>query len=188
MDTDTGQKSGKEVPVLFRELAPRIPSTTYGTFGIYRYPAKFIPQVIAYVMERYGQPGMTAFDPFAGCGTAGLVARIYGLNYELWDLNPMLKELHSIAVMSPVEPNVKEIICRISTCNKNFTPQWSNLSYWFPEDVLPFLCRMWGFYHSLHEPRLKRLILVPLLKVTRLFSYNAPSAKNFPNPLWPTSA
>ena len=69
--------------VSFRNLVKSIPSTTYATFALYRYPAKFIPQVVAYVLKRYARPGMTVFDPFAGYGTVGIVARLYGCNYEL---------------------------------------------------------------------------------------------------------
>ncbi|MGQ9542020.1 MAG: DNA methyltransferase [Armatimonadota bacterium] len=70
---------------------PEIKSTTVGTFGIYKYPAKFTPQVIAYIIKRYAKPGMTLFDPFAGYGTVGVVSRVYGYDYELWDLNPLMK-------------------------------------------------------------------------------------------------
>ena len=34
-----------KVPILFRNAVSEIPSTTYGTFAIYKYPAKFIPQI-----------------------------------------------------------------------------------------------------------------------------------------------
>lgn len=59
--------SSNKVSILFRNTIPEIPSTTYGTFAIYKYPAKFIPQVIAYVLKNYAHSGMKIFDPFAGC-------------------------------------------------------------------------------------------------------------------------
>jgi hypothetical protein len=37
--------------VLFREIVNEIPSTTYATHGLYMYPAKFIPQVVRYVVN-----------------------------------------------------------------------------------------------------------------------------------------
>ena len=80
----------KTVPILFRKSVEEIPSTTYGTFAIYKYPAKFIPQVIAYVLKNFAEPGMKIFDPFAGYGTVGVVSRVYGHDYILWDLNPIL--------------------------------------------------------------------------------------------------
>lgn len=92
--------SFKKVEVSFRNSVPEIPSTTYGTFSIYKYPAKFIPQVIAYVLKNYAKPNMKVFDPFAGYGTVGVVSRIYGCNYELWDLNPILNIIHDTVVMN----------------------------------------------------------------------------------------
>ena len=83
---------GKIEKISFRKTI-EFPSTTYATFGLYRYPAKFIPHVIAYTLKNYATPGMKVFDPFAGYGTVGVVSRIYGHDYEMWDLNPMLKVL-----------------------------------------------------------------------------------------------
>ncbi len=158
--------------VSFRELI-NFPSTTYGAFGIYRYPAKFIPHVVAYILENYGIKGMKVFDPFAGCGTTGLVARIYGYDYELWDLNPMLKILHSIAVMSPIKVDFRDIINDLTTNKKEFIPKWSRIDYWFAPEFLPFLYQVWGYYHfTIKDNNLKLLLTVPLLKVTRYFSYD----------------
>jgi len=157
-----------------------IPSTTYAVFGLYRYPAKFIPQVIAYSLKAYGRRGWSVFDPFAGYGTAGLVARIYGCPYELWDLNPMLVHIHEVATINPNSLSLVEaymierLIMYAKDFKGEFVPDWKNLSYWFPQEVLPFLFRVWGFYHSLDEKPVRNLFLIPLLKATRLLSYNDP--------------
>ncbi len=161
-----------EKAVIFRELVPEIPSTTYATFGLYKYPAKFIPQVIAYALRTYSQPGMSVFDPFAGYGTVGTVARLYGNNYELWDLNPLLKYLHSVSVMRPVRLDSLRLVRDMRTYKKHFEPDWSNLAYWYPESFLPMLHKAWGFYHSLEDGELKSILLIPLIKATRYFSYN----------------
>jgi len=161
----------EERKVLFRELVS-LPSTTYGTFGLYRYPAKFIPHVIAYVLEHYARPKMKVFDPFAGYGTVGVVSRIYGYDYELWDLNPMLETLHSVAMLEPEEVDIKEFLHQMATCDEKFVPDWSNLDYWFPKEFLPLLFKAWGFYHSLDDEYLKLLLTIPLLKATRYFSYD----------------
>lgn len=163
-----------ESEVSFRQLMSHIPSTTYGAFGLYRYPAKFIPHVVAYAVQRYGACGMRVLDPFAGSGTTGLVARMYGLDYELWDLNPLLEVLHAIAVMQPTATDVSVLINRASQDSRHWLPQWSNLSYWYPEEFIPFLGRIWGFYHSQEDEYVRRLLTIPLLKVTRAFSYNDP--------------
>lgn len=144
-------------PVSFRKLVPSIRSTTYGMFGLYRYPAKFIPQVVSYIIEKYGKQGMWVLDPFAGSGTTGLVARSFGLNYEMWDLNPLLKILHDVAILPPVEMDVKQIIHSMAENNSfEWLPKWRNINYWYPEDLIPFLGKIWGFYHNLADQTTKK--------------------------------
>jgi|GEM_PF-3020276 len=55
------------------KLINLIPSTTYLTHGIHNfYPAKFIPQVPRYVIEKYRLKNKIILDPFAGSGTTVL--------------------------------------------------------------------------------------------------------------------
>ena len=162
---------GEEKKVLFRDLVS-LPSTTYATYGLYRYPAKFIPHVITYILENYAQPNMKVFDPFAGYGTVGVVSKVYGYDYEMWDLNPLLETFHSIATLEPEEVDVKELLDQMASSNKEFIPDWSKLDYWFPREFLPLLHKVWGFYHSLDDEYLRLLLTIPLLKITRYFSYD----------------
>ena len=161
-----------EKNVLFRRLVKSIPSTTYGTFALYRYPAKFIPHVIAYELEKYASLNTTIFDPFAGYGTAGIVARVYGYNYELWDLNPLLEVFHRVATLEYKPIKVGQILSQMANSKEEFWPKWSRLNYWFAEEFLPMLTRAWGFYHSLEDGYIKDILIIPLLKVTRYFSYD----------------
>lgn len=167
----TGEINLKEESILFRKMNHKIPSTTYGTFALYRYPAKFIPQVIAYIFDKYGYPGMSVFDPFAGYGTVGLASKIYGYDYELWDLNPLLEIFHKVATMEAEEIYVGQVISEMKRFEGKFIPDWSNIEYWYPKDFLNFLYNIWGYYHAQDE-NLKLLLTIPLLKVTRYFSYD----------------
>jgi hypothetical protein len=162
--------SSNKIPILFRNTIPEISSTTYGTFAIYKYPAKFIPQVIAYVLKRYAKPGMKIFDPFAGYGTVGIVSRVYGYDYELWDLNPIMGIIHDTAIMKNPKINLQELMKEIKNSREEFIPKWSNLNYWFPEEFIPILSKAWGFVHSLTDET-KYVLLIPLINVTRYFSY-----------------
>lgn len=161
-----------ERPVIFRDLVPEISSTTYATFGLYKYPAKFIPQVIAYALKNFSTPGDSVIDPFGGYGTVGTVARLYDIDYELWDLNPLLKHLHSVAVMAPVELDVERLISQMKAFKRPFYPDWPNVDYWYPENFLSMIQRAWGYYHSLEDSDLKHVLLIPLIKATRYFSFN----------------
>lgn len=164
--------SSNKVSILFRNTIPEIPSTTYGTFAIYKYPAKFIPQVIAYVLKKYAKTGMKIFDPFAGYGTVGVVSKVYGYDYELWDLNPIINIIHDTAIMERAKINILELMKEIKNSQEDFIPKWSNLNYWFPENFVPILSRTWGFAHSLTDAdETKYVLLIPLINVTRYFSY-----------------
>ena len=158
--------------MVFRELVPEIPSTTYATFGLYKYPAKFIPQVIAYALKTYVSPGASVIDPFAGYGTVGTLARIYGHDYELWDLNPLLEKLHAVAVAPPPDVDAAALVDRMRDWRTPFVPDWSNAAYWYPEPFMPMLSQAWGFYHSLRDDDHRRTLLIPLMKATRHFSYD----------------
>ncbi|MFQ3610375.1 MAG: hypothetical protein SNJ72_02675 [Fimbriimonadales bacterium] len=157
-------------PILFRNSVPEIRSTTAGTFGIYKYPAKFIPQVIAYVLRCYAQPGMRIFDPFAGYGTVGVVSRVYGYDYELWDLNPLMKVIHDTATLEAPIPDPAKLVQSVRASEAHFLPEWSNIGYWHPEPFLELLSRAWGFVHQL-EGKERFLLLIPMINVTRYFSY-----------------
>lgn len=168
-----GQDLNKLEKVNFRDLAD-IPSTTHATYGLYRYPAKFIPHIVAYVLENYGNSETEIFDPFAGYGTAGVVSRVYGYNYEMWDLNPLLETLHKVATLKFKDVNVDELVEEMSNFKQEFVPDWPNREYWYPEEFLSFLYKKWGFYHSLNDEYRKAVLTVPLLKTSRHFSYNDP--------------
>jgi len=159
--------------VNFRNLID-IPSTTYATFGLYRYPAKFIPHIVAYVLEKYGEPGATVFDPFAGYGTAGVVSRIYGYSYEMWDLNPFIEPLHRVATLELNHIGIDRLVEELSDSEQRFIPDWPNQEYWYPEEFLPFLYKRWGFYHSMDNDYRKTLLVLPLIEASRQLSYNDP--------------
>ena len=160
--------------VSFRDLAPDIPSTTYATFGLYRYPAKFIPQVVSYALKRFGGAGETVIDPFAGYGTVGTVARTQGNPYELWDLNPLMEQLHALSIMEPPEVEPDAIMRGVEAHREPFPfqPAWRNLEYWHHEQFLPMLRQAWDYYHALPNNGARNVLLVPLLKATQRYSFN----------------
>jgi hypothetical protein len=163
--------NGEIKNVVFRNIMP-LPSTTYATFGLYRYPAKFIPHVIAYILNQYTTPDMKIFDPFGGSGTVGTMSRLYGNDYELWDLNPMIEVLQEIATMKQKEIDVAEIRKQVLASDKEFIPDWDRMQNWFPKEFMPFLYKAWGYYHSIDDKDLKLILTVPLLRTTRYFSFD----------------
>lgn len=142
--------------------------TTSSVFGLYRYPAKFIPNVVFYILENYVNRKEVVFDPFAGFGTVGFCARMYHNPYILWDLNPMLEIIHS-CILTDI-PDVKKVISFLKKeeSSEVFIPNWSNIRYWFPEKFIEFLGGIWFKVNSTSNP----IIKLALLKTTRYFSYS----------------
>ncbi|MCX7845255.1 MAG: hypothetical protein N2312_01440, partial [Dictyoglomaceae bacterium] len=98
-------------------------------------------------------------------------SRVYGYNYELWDLNPILDIIHKTAIMKPISFDFNKLFNELKNSKKEFIPQWSNINYWHPQEFLPLLFKTWGFVHSLEED-IKYLFIIPLLKVTKYFSFD----------------
>ncbi|WP_054857379.1 DNA methyltransferase [Vulcanisaeta sp. JCM 16159] len=158
-----------KVEVLFRELVRDVPSTTYATHALYMYPAKFIPHVVRYVINKYTNPGDWVFDPFAGYGTVAIEASLTGRNAVLWDLNPIMEVLVKASTyMGELRLSDFDIDWGFS---RPYRPLWSNINYWHPREFYEVLSRAWGFWHYAVPSDLKPVVAIPLLKVTRYFSY-----------------
>lgn len=163
--------------VIFRELVKEIPNTSYATHNLYMYPAKFIPHVVRFAIEKYTQPGDWVFDPFAGYGTVAVEATLTGRNAILWDLNPITKVL-TYASIYKGEISLLDFSLDWDY-DEHFMPFWENIRYWYPRDFLEALGRAWGYWHREVLKRAKSpeeisrafLVSIPLLKVSRYFSY-----------------
>jgi hypothetical protein len=156
--------------VLFRDLVSEIPSTTYVTHGLYPYPAKFIPHVVRFVLEKFTKRGDWVFDPFAGYGTVAIECSLCNRNCILWDLNPML-DIFVKASTYQHRLTIEDF--RINWKYKEeYHPKWDNIHYWHPKEFYDVLVKVWGYWHYEVEPKLKPIVAIPLLRVTRFFSYS----------------
>jgi DNA modification methylase len=154
--------------VSFRRLVKSISSTTYASHGMYYYPAKFIPQVVRWAIDRFTTPGSWVLDPFAGSGTVCVEALITGRNATCVDLSPMLKFLvDGKTYRNPSLSDLMEKATRITKGVTKYTPKWSKIKYWYPQEIYDILTQMWGAYQENPDP----LILLALLKTSKKFSY-----------------
>ena len=78
--------------------------TTYISHGYHRYPAKFIPQIVSRLVEKYSKKGDLVLDPFVGSGTTLLEAKVMGRNSLGLDINPVAT-LISQAKITPIKPS-----------------------------------------------------------------------------------
>jgi DNA modification methylase len=163
-------------PVSFREMVTEIPDTTYLTHGIFYYPAKFIPHVPYYCVRRFCPEGGWVLDPFAGSGTVGLEAVLAKRNAILIDINPLLSIYVDTKInyrYTDVDPaSILSALQQMFNWEKSYKPDWKNLDYWYPFEMLVLLERYWGWVHS-HNPHDPYVCIIrsALMKANRRFSW-----------------
>src|SRR5712691_8724157 len=79
--------------------------TLWGPHGYHRYPAKFIPQLVSRLIERYSAPGDLVGDPFLGSATTGIEALRLGRRFWGSDISQVAL-LISRAKCMPIEPRI----------------------------------------------------------------------------------
>ena len=161
--------------VSFRELVPEINDTGYLTHAIYAYPAKFIPQIVRYVINTYTKEGDWIVDPFAGSGTVGVEAYLCKRNAVLLDLNLLLNHIMPLKVYRSKErlheASLYKLLADMKESNKQFIPAWSNVAYWYAPEILEILSQYWGFINNRDEEIFSTIIKAALLKASKRFSY-----------------
>jgi len=145
--------NGKEVKELpFRELVPSIPNTTYLTHGIHSHPAKFIPQIPRYFIQRYigevtKEGGKRILDPFCGSGTTLLEAMLLGHKGIGIDINPLATLISKVKTTpfspSKLEKKIGELIRSIKNFNgEPAIPSFTNIDYWYEAEAQEKLGRI----------------------------------------------
>ena len=161
--------------VSFRELVPEIGDTGYLTHAIYAYPAKFIPQIVRYAIKTYTKEADWIVDPFAGSGTVGVEAYLCKRNAVLLDLNLLLNHIMPLKVYRGKEilseASLYKLLADMRESNEQFTPAWSNVTYWYAPEILEVLSQYWGFINRTDGGIYAAIIKSALLKVSKRFSY-----------------
>lgn len=115
--------------------------TAYLTHGYHRYPAKFIPQIVSRLAEKYTKASDLIVDPFGGCGTTIVESKVMGRSSIAVDINPVAV-LITKAKITPLNPTKIEkefniLKKRLKTYSKNTkvnTPQHERIDYWFKSE------------------------------------------------------
>lgn len=116
--------------------------TAYVTHGYHRYPAKFIPQVVSRLVEKYTKEGDFIVDPFGGCGTTIVESKVMGRPSIAVDINPVAV-LITKAKITPIDPKkieeaVSTLKIKLETYNEKIkvkVPKHERIDYWFkPEE------------------------------------------------------
>ena len=112
--------------------------TAYITHGYHRYPAKFIPQIVSRLAEKYTNEGDFIVDPFGGCGTTLVESKVMGRPSIAVDINPVavLITKAKITAIDPakIEREFGALQKKLETYNENTkvkAPEHERIDYWF---------------------------------------------------------
>jgi DNA modification methylase len=118
-------------------------NVAYSSHGIHEFPAKFIPQVPRWALLKYcKKKGVDrVLDPFCGCGTTLVEARLLGFNSYGVDIDPMARLLTSVKT-SIYDKEVLQVMRREissevwSAIESDPTlPEFPNRTHWFSDEV-----------------------------------------------------
>ena len=118
-------------------------NVTAQTHGFHKYPAKFIPQVPKWAIDKYlaGQNEKLVLDPFCGSGTTLVEGILAGHNVIGIDIDP-LSALISKVKTTPVDIHELNEVCNwLKRCIKQkkkgkFKPECETIEHWFRNDAI----------------------------------------------------
>lgn len=129
--------------------------------GLHPYPAKFIPQIPRKAIGLWTKPGELVYDPFCGCGTSLLEARLMGRPSIGTDNNAVAcliskakTATYSAADVELAKNFVATLDRKLATVKpkKDLIPKNENFLYWFSEAVLDRLSGIKGLVLRQAEP------------------------------------
>jgi len=118
-------------------------SVSRATHRLHPWPARFVPQIPATAIDYLSDTGDLVIDPFCGCGTTALEARLAGRGFSASDSNPLAVLITRAKCFPPKAPTR----ARIETWSLTLRPQRSatgllrdapeipNRDYWFSRPV-----------------------------------------------------
>lgn len=150
---------------------------SYFTHGIHRYPAKFIPQVPRFCLEKYSQPGDVVIDPFMGSGTTLLEAVLMGRDCYGIDIHPLARLITKVKLTPIDQKGLKsaadELLNDIDSDeedNSSWVPEMPNLDHWFRKEVTNDLATIKRHIGGLPEGDIKDFFMICFSSIIRKVS------------------
>lgn len=118
-------------------------NVTYLTHKIHKYPAKFIPQIPSWAINRHlNGKRERILDPFCGSGTTLVEAILAGKESYGIDIDPLARMISRVKT-TPIDPEIlSETVERLvqqiknETSDPEFVPELATLSHWFTADAI----------------------------------------------------
>jgi len=150
--------------------------TNYASHGYHRYPAKFIPQIVEKLILEHTNSGDLVLDPFGGCGTTLVEAKILGRRSVGLDINPVAKLITDTKI-TPIEPDkldraFNKFLGKIVEGKKNrFNLAHSErVKYWFHPVTLVELDQLYFAIHQIGDYKIRRFFLCSFSQILKIAS------------------
>jgi DNA modification methylase len=116
---------------------------TSHTHGFHKYPAKFIPHIPKWAIEKYlsGSKGKTILDPFCGSGTTLVEGLLAGHNVIGVDIDPLSSMISKVKTTRLDKAELNKISTWfLSEIKKEkigeFQPDCETIEHWFSKDAI----------------------------------------------------
>jgi len=138
--------------------------TTAFTHDYHRYPAKFIPQIVQKLIKDYApKKAQVVCDPFGGCGTTLVEAKLLGHKSIGFDINPVAK-LITQTKTTAISPKT------LATSRNKFLEYYENapstpsihhkrIDYWFDEATILELDKIYFAIKKIKNHNVRRFFL-----------------------------
>lgn len=168
--------------ISFREEVKEIEKSTYLTHSLYYHPAKFIPQIVRFCLDKYCMKGGIILDPFAGGGTTGVESSLNGYKTYLLDINPLLDLFYNLKIHSFSEKEWDKIYLKSKVTLDNILTNKpkkvniinNNISYWYPDKLLKHFSRLWTNYYEIDKKTdtiVKNVVILVLFRLSKFYSF-----------------
>ena len=138
--------------------------TTAFTHDYHRYPAKFIPQIVSKLIKDFApKKSQTICDPFGGCGTTLVEAKLLGHKSIGFDINPVAKLITQTKVTAIKPKTLLNNRQKFLDNHKNLTlsPQkhLARINYWFDDDTIKELDKIYFAIKKIKNHNVRRFFL-----------------------------
>ena len=138
--------------------------TGYLTHGLHPYPAKFIPQIVQKLIKDYAPSDtQVVCDPFGGCGTTLVEAKLLGHKSIGFDINPVAKlitQTKTTPIKSRTLVNYRnKFLEYYETTFPVLSERHERIAYWFDDEIVQELDRIYFAIKKIKNYNVRRFFL-----------------------------
>ncbi len=132
--------------VNFKELMPELSKRNRATHYIHKYPAKLIPHIPNYLIDRFSDKNDVILDGFCGSGTTLLEAILLQRNAVGIELNPIARLISKVKITPLDDAELRAVsqqcYADIKKCKKANIPEFKNRDFWFDKKTQSDLAKI----------------------------------------------